>query len=143
MGCARRVLAPRPFSWPWIVGGVWVARSGGPSWGQPHSGLPNYFLGGCLRFLMDAKETGSLGKELNAEQLLEQSKAEVGAGEILLPTLVNSLLPAASPGPSPSRAPGRCKVRPAGQGSRSPGMAASCQMKRLLFLLAVLQFLGE
>lgn len=90
---------------------------------------------------MDAKETESLGKELSTEQLLGQSKAEVGAGGILPPTLVNSLQP--PPGPSPSRAPGRCKVRPAGQGSGSPGMAASCQMKRLLFPLAVLQLLGE
>lgn len=93
MGCARRVLTPTPFSWTWIVGGAWVARSGGPSWGQPHSGLPNYFLGGSVRFPMDAKETESLGKELSTEQLLGQSKAEVGAGGILPPTPVNSLQP--------------------------------------------------
>lgn len=61
---------------------------------------------------MDAKEAGSLGKALKANQLLELSKALVCAGGILPPVLVFSLLPAASSRLSPSRAQG-------GQGPRS------------------------
>jgi len=53
---------------------------------------------------MEAKEVGSLGKELRTNQLLELGKVLVRAGVKLPPILVYSLLPAASSGLSPSRA---------------------------------------
>ena len=83
-----------------------MARSGELSWGDHRSHLPVPFPSGSPRLPMDAKEVGSLGKELRANRLLELSKALVCPGGNLPPILVYSLLPTASSGLNPSRDPG-------------------------------------
>lgn len=77
----------------------------GLGWGDPPSRLPSSFPSSFPRLPMDAKEVGSLGKELRAKRLLGLRKVVVRAGGILPAVLVYSLLLTASSRLSPSRAP--------------------------------------